>query len=143
MVLVGNSCQNPVNQRAPEGHGILPPPTAGPVQLSKVASQYAFVADTSGLFSRTVFETTRDTNFNIAIRDFSVPPKTGPLNLRLTGAAALEMRSGQGIIKIANESTELRQDSIVRVPVGASIELINPSDRELILRVYLVEDKQR
>lgn len=145
-VLVGlaaNACKGPVKQRALEGRGVLSPPATVPERLSETASQDAFVANTSGLYSRTVFATTQDPDFNIAIRDFSVPPKTGPLTLRLESPAALEKRSGQGIIKVANESSQIRQDSIISVPMGASIELENPNEQELIVRIYSVEAKQR
>lgn len=134
-------CQSSVDRRAAEGHGILPKPENIPNNFEGRSPKLAFVAQTSGLYSRTVFETDEDKDFKIKISEFNVPPKGGPMSLTLSSGAVIQMRSGQGRLVVNERSAELIQDSAINLPATPSVQLINTGDRELILRVYELSPK--
>jgi hypothetical protein len=132
--------KGPSNKLAAEGRGTLPSPVTIQGKLTG-APNYAFLSDSAELSSRVVFETEEDPNFNIRIRDYSVPPGRGPVGITSANVAILEMRTDRGTLEIGKSPQTWNQGGTATVPAGTPIQLTNPTDRELIIRLYYVEGK--
>jgi hypothetical protein len=128
------------NKRAIEGRGLLERPVA--VQsLAAVAPAHAFHAESLDLSSRELFETSENPKFTLRVREFSLPPRRGPISTTFTTPVFLEMRTDRGTLKIGGNPQLWKQGALVTVPAHAPIELGNPTDRELIVRLYIAEAK--
>jgi hypothetical protein len=110
-------------------------------RMEMTGSRYAFDGGAAKSSSRVLFETADDPSFMIRVRDVSVPPGPDPVAVSLPATAALEMRTDRGRLKVGLNEQEWKQGATVMVPAGVPIELQNPTDRELIVRLYLVEAK--
>lgn len=152
-VLASAGCsQKESASRAVEGRGLLPRPSElkNPETLSVPASHAfrplsskLFASSTSRdeLFSRDLFETSEGGNFTFRVQELSVPPGQGPVGTTFQVSTLLEMRSPRGLLRIGGSNEAWKQDAIIGVPAGAAIELTNPTDRELIVRLYFTEAK--
>lgn len=128
-------------QLAREGRGLLPPPAEMPATLGGIPPPHPFEADLSGGFSRTIFETDEDPNFNLIIRDFSFPPDRQPHTVTLPSAAFLHFLSGQGEISIAKKPLALTGAARMPVPAGAPIDVVNNGEQAVVVRALIVEAK--
>src|SRR5215469_11992641 len=126
---------------APEGRGLLPKPAEMPATLQGVPPPHPFTPDQSGGLSRTVFETDEDPNFKIVIRDFSFPPDKQPHSVTLPSAALLHLLDEPGEISIAKRRLVLTAGARTVVPAGAPIEVMNRSERAIVVRAFIVEAK--
>jgi len=124
---------------APEGHGLLPRPSAA--TPGAPGSEHQFQPDPSGGFSRTVFETDENPDFKLVIRDFSFPPDKQPHVVTLGSAAVLHLLSGPGEISIAKQRLALTPAARTPVPAGAPIEVVNNGDHAVVVRALIVEAK--
>jgi hypothetical protein len=104
--------------------------------------RHALAPQDSGIFSRTVFEMNESPDFKVEIRDLSLPPGAKSSTRSQSETTVLEMRTDRGMVKIGEQSAEWQQDGDIVVPPGVPIELQNPTERELLVRLYLVEAKQ-
>jgi quercetin dioxygenase-like cupin family protein len=130
-----------VPQLAPEGRGLLPAPAEMPAALQGAPPPHLFEPDPSGGFSRTIFETDEDQNFNIIIRDFSFPPDKQAHTVTLPSAAFLHLLSGEGEVRIAKQRMELTLVARTAVLAGAPIEVVNNGEYPVVVRALIVEAK--
>ena len=124
---------------APEGHGLLPRPSAATPEAP--ASAHQFKPDPSGGFSRIVFETDENPDFKLAIRDYSFPPDKQSHVVTLPSAAVLHLLSGPGEISVAKRRLTLTPAARTAVPAGAPIEVVNNGDHATVVRALTVEAK--
>jgi hypothetical protein len=137
-LLSGCQPQDLSNKAAAEGRGYLARPAA--VQnLAGPKPAHPFQQVAADSFSRDLFEADDDGKLAVRVREWCVPAAKGPISSTLPSAALLEMRTDRGTLKIAGKPKEWKQGSMLMVPAKAQVELTNPTDRELIVRFYLVE----
>jgi mannose-6-phosphate isomerase-like protein (cupin superfamily) len=103
--------------------------------------EHPFLSDASGAFSRTIFETHDDPDFNITIRDFSFPPDGRPHVVTLRSSAVLSLLSGFGDIVVDDKPQSFTNDSRVTVPANASVQVVDTSEQPVVLRATIVEAK--
>src|SRR5271166_5140712 len=107
-ILILASCgsnDGSANKLAREGRGLLPRPTAATGTLAGSAPKQAFLyqfleEESPDLLSRTLFETEEPGNFKVSVREFSLPPRSGPETITLPKAAVLELRTDHGDLRI-------------------------------------------
>jgi quercetin dioxygenase-like cupin family protein len=128
-------------QLAPEGRGLLHKPAEVPATLGGAPPPHPFLLDPSGGFSRTIFETDENPNFELVIQDFSFPPGRLPHTLTLPSGAFLHLLSGEGEVSIANQRVVLSARSRTAVPPGASIAVVNNGDYPVLVRALIVKAK--
>ncbi len=139
-LLSGCQSQDVSNRRAAEGRGILERPTA--VQnVVRPRRARAFQQASADSLSRDLFDADDQGKVGIHVRELCLPPGKGPVTTSWPSVALLEMRTDRGTLKIAGKPQEWKQGSIVMVPPDAQVELTNPTDRELIVRLDVVEVK--
>jgi hypothetical protein len=127
---------------ATEGHGLLPEPSAAAdATLGGVAPAHPFVSDPSGGFSRVLFQSSDDANFNVTIRDYSFPPDKQARSVTLPAGALLQLRNDVAAVTVAKQRVEAAAAARVAVPAGAPIEVTNGGDSAAVIRVFLFEAK--
>jgi hypothetical protein len=137
----GTACaQNP--KLAPEGRGLLVQPAAAPAEkLGGVPPPHVYSRDASGVFSRTIFETSEDPGFTITIRDYSFPPDKQKHTIVLPSGAFAHLISGSGDMTIAKNSMDLNLIARASVPANAPIEVTNNGEEPIVVRMLIVEAK--
>jgi hypothetical protein len=126
---------------AAEGHGLLPEPSAAAdATLGGVASVHPFVSDPSGGFSRVLFQSSDDANFNVTIKDYSFPPDRQARRITLPGGALLQLRDDVAAVTVAQQRVEAVA-ARVAAPAGAPVEVTNGGDTAAVIRVLLFEAK--
>lgn len=128
-------------QLAREGRGLLPPPAEMPATLGGTPPPHPFVADPSGGFSRTIFETVENPDFKITIRDFAFPPDRQAHTVTLPSGAFVHLLRGEGEISIAKTRLVLTSVARTAVPAGAPIEVVNNGEYPVVVRALIVEAK--
>jgi hypothetical protein len=128
-------------QLAREGRGLLPAPAEMPATLGGTPPGHPFVSDPSGGFSRTIFETDKDPNFKIVIRDFAFPPDRQTHTVTLPSGAFIHLLSGLGEISIAKQRSASTPVARTAVPPGAPIEVLNEGEHPVVIRALIVEAK--
>lgn len=128
-------------QLAAEGRGLLSPPAEMPATLGGTPLEHPFVSDPSGGFSRTIFETDKDPNFKIVIRDFAFPPDRQTHTVTLPSGAFIHLLSGLGEISIAKQRSASTPVARTAVPPGAPIEVLNEGEHPVVIRALIVEAK--
>jgi hypothetical protein len=139
--LLGCTSSSDVNKRAPEGHGILPPIAQRSAPLLETGRRFAFHAESVDLSSRVLFQTDKDADFVVSVREYGLSPHEDISMAPSESDRVLEMWTDQGGLKIGGKAQEWRQGQMVMVPLGSSIELSNPTDRDLVIRLYAAETR--
>jgi hypothetical protein len=126
-----------------EGRGLLPEPSAAAddATLGGVPPAHPFVSDPSGGFSRVLFQSSDDANFNVTIRDYSFPPDKQARSVTLPAGGLLQLFSDVAAVSIAKQPVEAAAAAMVAVPAGAPVEVTNGGDSAAVIRVYLFEAK--
>jgi len=140
-MLVAWSSDGLSDRRAKEGHGLL----ARPSTLSGVprgaVSSYAFHQESPDLYSRVLFDTDEAPDFRFQVREFCLPPHEGLTRIQVEGDALLEMRTDGGTLIVGNREQEWKAGATLMVPARVPIHLANPTNRELIVRLHILEGK--
>jgi quercetin dioxygenase-like cupin family protein len=123
----------------PEGRGLLPRPSAATPEAPPTSAQ--FQPDPSAGFSRTVFVTDEDPDFNITIRDFSFPPDKQTHTVTLPSAAFIHLLGGTGKISVAKKQVDLSSVARTTVPASAPIDVVNDAEYPVVIRALIVEAK--
>jgi hypothetical protein len=108
---------------APEGRGLLP------------GDPTTFQIDSSGVLSRTVFETDEDPNFRFTIREFVFPPDRRSYTITLPSSALVHFPSGNVENNIGKPGAR------TVVPARAPIEVVNNGEKPVIVRTLILEAK--
>lgn len=134
------SCTSSINsnQRALEGHGVLPPVTALSGPQGERSLRFALRAESPELSSRMLFNA-EDADLRVSVREYSVSPHKSSTIPKSANDSVLEMWTDRGVLNIGGHKQDWKQGEMLTVRAGSSIELMNPTDRELIARLYLVE----
>jgi quercetin dioxygenase-like cupin family protein len=116
----------------------LPEVPAGERNLSSYAPAKPYVEAGPAVLTRTLFEASAPSGYSVEVRDIFVDPRKQSGDLRLPGAAFLEVRYGAGVMRAGNQRQELKLGSIVSIPQGQSFSLESTSDEPLTIRVDLI-----
>jgi|SRR5208337_512365 len=136
--LVGCTSSIDRNKRASEGHGVLPPVTTLSGPQAESSPRFAFHSESQELSSRLLFEAD-DADLRLSVREYSVSPHKSCTISKSENDAVLEMWTDRGSVTIGERTQDWKQGEMLTVPAGSSIELANPTDRELVARLYSVE----
>ena len=123
-----------------EGHGVLPPVTTLSGPQAESSFRIAFRAESSELSSRILF-TAQDADLRVSVREFNVSPHNSSTIPKSPNDAVVEMWTDRGEITIGGRKQDWKQGEMVALPAGSSLELTNPTNRELVIRLYAVEGR--
>lgn len=137
--LAGCTSSGDVNQRAPEGRGVLPPVARPSSPMPAAAPRFFFRAESTDLSSRVLFQTDETADFRATVNEYSLSPNKHALLATSKSDRVLEMWTDHGELKLGGRPQEWKQGQMMMVPAGASIELTNPTNRELVVRLYVAE----
>jgi hypothetical protein len=135
----GCKSEQPLDKPAVQGRGLLPPVSAQG-KLYSAFVKNTFQAESNGLGTRILFHTQGE-SFKVTVRELMLPPQTGPLSVERLGPAVLEMRTEKGSLKIDKKKQRWTQGGTVMISGSSSIELTNSTERELVVRLYVLEAK--
>jgi hypothetical protein len=141
VVLAGCKSQGVFSKRAKEGHGLLPRPATLSGPTVEITPTHAFIQESPNLYSRVLFETDEGGDFTIQIREYSLPPHQGLTTIHTAGDAILELRTDRGRLMIGDKEQTWKQGAMLAVATGIPIQVANPTDRELIIRLHILEAK--
>lgn len=116
----------------------LPEVAADDKNFSGYHAAKAFAQAPSGHFGRTLYQSDGPPGYRVEVQDLSVASKKRVDSISLPGAAFLDVRSGSGIITVAEKKQELIVGSSFSVNQGQSFALEATSDYPLTVRVYLI-----
>lgn len=140
-MLVACSSDGVSNRRAKEGHGLLARPSTVSGVERGIASRFAFRQESSDLYSRVLFDTDEAPDSRLQVREFCLPAHEGPTTIRVAGDALLEMRTDRGTLIVGNREKEWKPGATLMVPARVPVQVSNPTGRELIVRLYILEAK--
>jgi hypothetical protein len=129
------------NQKAQEGHGLLPPAPAD--QTTSANSSPAPFDQPLGkaAFARTVLHTAGPANIDVTVRDAIVGPH-GEVELPDSGGPVIvDLLSGKGSAAAGGKMLDLSSQQPASFPAGAAVTLKNSGDSPLVVRLYMLEGK--
>jgi quercetin dioxygenase-like cupin family protein len=126
---------------AREGRGLLAPSAELRAEGGGVPPAHVFEPDASGAFSRTIFSTDDDPDFNIRIREYSFPPDRQTHTVTLPSAAFIHLLSGSGRISVGKKPLDVSAAARSAVPAGVPIDVATDGDDPLVVRALIVEAK--
>jgi len=137
MALAPFGCQS-WSERGAKGVGLLPAAPAGETHFSPYQPANPYQQLAPGLLGRKLHATGPEAGTAVEVHDFLVGPnqKTGSYTLRST--ALFEIRSGDGILKIANQSQTIKTGTVLPVPSGQPFTIENQSDVAIGIRVEVL-----
>ena len=94
------------NRQAFLSNNPLPPPPQGnAITFAGPTPANSFHVEGENILARTVFETDTPSNSHVQVRDYMFPPNAKPKLAALSGAAVLDVYSGEGTLSVGEEST--------------------------------------
>jgi hypothetical protein len=142
VALVACSPGGQSDKRASQGHGLLPRPSTLSEHTARVGlNSYAFHEESPAVYTRVLFDTDAAPDFRLQVREFSLPARQELTTVHVKGDALLEMRTDHGRLMIGDREQEWKQGATVMVPSEVPIRLANPTSRELIVRLHVLESK--
>ena len=108
-------------------------------QFAPDALQNPFKQYTPGLLARTIYKAEQTDDLEIEIWELLVGPGMKSEAAKLPGAAAAEVRSGNGVVTIGGKSQDLRSGAGFSLSDGETFQVENRSKEDgLSLRVVLI-----
>lgn len=129
------------NQKAQEGHGLLPP---APADQSVSANSSPAPFDQSlgkAAFARTVLHTAGPANIDVTVRDAIVGPHGDAQLPDSAGPVIVDLLSGKGSAAAGGKTLDLSSQQPASFPAGAAVTLNNSGDSPLVVRLYMLEGK--
>jgi hypothetical protein len=123
-------------REAPQGGGPLPPVDSSLKAYDSVAHRFDEIAP--GVFSRVVYRTEASVTPSVEVRDVELTAHRTLGALTFPGAAVIEVRSGNGSLRLASKSQEMKVGVSLGLSQGDSLQLTNKDAQPLSLRVYLI-----
>ncbi len=114
------------------------PETADASQKASSEPSNPYAEASPGLFSRAVFQADGPPGYRIEVRDLMIAPKKKAEDIKLPGAAFLEVRYGAGVLTQIGQRKELTIGTTFSVSQGQSFTLEATSDQALNIRAQIV-----
>jgi hypothetical protein len=112
---------------------------AGDQYFSSYKPANPYVELVPGVLTRTLFRAAALGNYQVEVRDIRVASGKKGENLKLDGAAFLQVQSGTGAALIEGKRQDLSPGATFSVPQGQALTIESSSGAPLILRVELVK----
>lgn len=135
-VLCESGCESWL-QHGKKGTGALPQTPVNEANFSKTEPAMPFSKFANGLATRTLFQVSDGAGTQVEVRDLLIGPRQKTESTSLPGAAVLEIRSGEGTIRIDERLLELTPGSTHSVPEKAAFVIENKSDLPMTIRAFL------
>jgi hypothetical protein len=129
------------NQKALEGHGLLPPaPADQTTSAVPPPSPFDQTLGNAG-FTRTVLHTAGPANIDVTVRDAIVGPRAEAQLPAAAGPILIDLRSGAGSAIANGKTLDLSSQEPASLPAGVTITLKNGGNTPLVVRLYFLEGK--
>jgi quercetin dioxygenase-like cupin family protein len=92
-----------------------------------------------GVLARTIFEAAGPPGYRIEVQDLRVDAKAKGEDIRLPGAAFLEVQDGTGIVTTGAKRQEVSPGAMIAVSAGQAFAAEATSDRPLAIRVRVIK----
>jgi hypothetical protein len=128
-----------VQPRAPMPRPIsAAPPDAAPLVEPRRESAYTPVGGGQDLLGRTVYRSEGGGPVVVEARDLLLGPGRRTAEVRLEGAAVMEVRQGRGVLSVDGRAQPLATGATGSVDQGQPFTLTNDGPAPLIIRVYVL-----
>jgi hypothetical protein len=116
-----------------------PTPTIDRTQLAPEAQQNPFKQFAPGLMARTIYKAEQTGDLDVEIWELLVGPGKKSEAAKLPGAGIAEVRSGTGVVTIAEKRRELKSGIGFSIDDGETFQLENSSQEEgLTLQLVVI-----
>ena len=135
LTLIG--CKS-LSERGAKGIGLLPKPADAGQKLSSYQPKNPYTQLAPGLMSRKLYETPGPKRTHLEVNDLLVGPRQHSASVTLDGTAVVEVKSGEGLVRLDGKEQKLQLGTTFTIPQGASFVLENDSEVPLAMQVYLI-----
>ena len=114
------------------------PETADASQKASSEPANPYTEASPGLFARAVFQADGPPGYRVEVRDLMIAPKKKAAEIKLAGAAFLEVRNGAGVLTQSEHRQEVAIGATFSISQGQSFTLEATSDQPLKIRAQIV-----
>ena len=129
------------NQKAQEGHGLLPPAPADQTTSATPAPTPFDQTLGNAAFARTRLHTSGPANIDVTVRDAVVGPRAEAQLEASAGPIIVDLLSGAGSAAAGGKTADLSSQNPASFPAGTALTLKNSGDAPLVVRLYVLEGK--
>jgi hypothetical protein len=126
-------------ERGAKGIGLLPRPADAEQHLSTYRPRDPYSQLAPGLLARTVYQTAGPPGTRVAVTDYLIGPKQHTSSITLPGAAICEVRSGDGIVRVASTEQKATSGTTFAIPQGTAVEFESTSGLPLAIQLHLIQ----
>jgi len=90
------------------------------------------------LFARVVFEADGPPGYRVEVRDLMIPPKKKAADVKLPGAAFLEVRYGAALLTLDGRQQQLAMGNTLAISQGQAFTVESTSNESLTIRAQIV-----
>jgi hypothetical protein len=116
----------------------LPEVAAGDTNFSSYKPANPYEELGPNVLGRTIFDAAVSVGYRVEIRDLRVDAKKKGEDIKLPGAAFLEVQGGSGILTMTGKRQELPPGSTFSIAQGQAFTLESTSDQPLAIRARVV-----
>lgn len=138
LLSIASCSRRPTDQRMDVKTALLPEVAPDNKAFSDYQPAKPYAATDNGVLARTIFQAAGVAGTRIEVRDWTLPPGKQTTPITLPGAALIEVRSGSGTVRVADQRRELQLGAIVPVSQDQSFAIANSGQLTLAMRVYVV-----
>ena len=126
------------SERGAKGIGLLPKPADAGQKLSSYQPNNPYNQLAPGLLSRKLYETAGPKGTHLEVNDLLVGPRRHSASATLNGTAVVEVKSGEGLVRLDGKEQKLQLGTTFTIPQGASVVFENDTEAPLAMQVHLI-----
>jgi mannose-6-phosphate isomerase-like protein (cupin superfamily) len=126
-------------ERGAKGIGLLPKPADADQHLSTYRPRDPYSQLAPGLLARTVYQTAGPAGTRVAVTDYLIGPKQHTSSIMLPGAAICEVRSGDGVVRLAGTEQKVTSGTTFSIQQGTAVVFENTGDLPLAIQLHLIQ----
>jgi hypothetical protein len=126
------------SERGAKGLGLLPKPADAGQKLASYQPKNPYNQLVPGLLSRKLYETAGPRGTLLEVNDLLVGPRQHSGGATLNGTAVVEVKSGEGLVRLDGNEQKLQLGTTFTIPQGASVVFENDTESPLAMQVHLI-----
>jgi hypothetical protein len=126
-------------ERGAKGIGLLPKPADAQQHLSTYRPRDPYSQLAPGLLARTIYQSAGPTGTRIAVTDYLIGPRQHTSSITLPGAAICEVKSGDGVVRLAGAEQKVNSGTTFAIAQGTPFAFENTSELPFAIQLHLIQ----